>query len=67
MRGLKNNNFVGNDGIPSEVYMFASEQLLTLMTIFLSLCVLTDKLPRTLIHHNNNNFIETMLQDIIGK
>ena len=30
--GLKNNKAVGNDGIPSEVYKFASEQLLAMMT-----------------------------------
>ena len=33
--GLKNNKAVGNDGIPSEVYKFASERRLTMMSIFL--------------------------------
>ena len=51
MKGLKNNKIVGNDGIPSEVYKFASERLLTMMSIFLSGCMLTGMLPRsTLIH-----------------
>ena len=50
VRGLKNKKAVGNDGIPSEVYKFASEPLLTMMSIFLSGCILTDKLPSTLMH-----------------
>ena len=29
VKGLKNNKGVGNDGIPSEVYKFVSERLLT--------------------------------------
>ena len=33
VRGLKNNKAVGYDGIPSEVYKFASERLLTMMSI----------------------------------
>ena len=41
---------VGNNGIPSEVYKFASERLLTMMSIFLSRCMLTGKLPITLMH-----------------
>ena len=49
VKGLKNNKAVGNDGIPSEVYKFASEWLLTIMSIFLSGCVLTGKLPNSLI------------------
>ena len=48
MKGLKNNKAVGNDGIPFEVYKFASEQLLTMMSIFLSGCMLTGKLPNSL-------------------
>ena len=36
VRGLRNKKAVGNDGIPSEVYKFASERLLTIMSIFLS-------------------------------
>ena len=44
-RGLKNNKAVGNDGIPSEVYKFASERLLTMMSIFFSGCILTGKRP----------------------
>ena len=47
---LKNNEAVGNDGIPSEVYKFASERLLTMMSIFLSGCMLTGKLPNSLMH-----------------
>ena len=50
MRGLKNKKAVGNDGIPSEVYKFASERLLTIMSIFLSGCMLTGKLQSTLMH-----------------
>ena len=34
VKELKNNKAVGNDGIPSEVYKFASELLLTMMSIF---------------------------------
>ena len=37
---LKNKKAVGNNGIPSEVYKFASERLLTFMSIFLSGCLL---------------------------
>ena len=50
MKGLKNHKAVGNDGIPSEVYKFASERLLTMMSIFLFSCMLTGKLPSTLMH-----------------
>ena len=35
VKGLKNNKAVGNDGIPSEVYKFASERLLTMMSIII--------------------------------
>ena len=38
VRGLKSKKAVGIDGIPSEVYKFASERLLTIMSIFLSGC-----------------------------
>ena len=44
VRGLKNKKAVCNDGIPSEVYMFVSERLLTMVLIFLSGCILTGKL-----------------------
>ena len=50
VRGMKNRKAVGNDGIPSEVYKFASVRLLTMMSIFLSGCMLTGKLPSTLMH-----------------
>ena len=50
VRGLKNKKAVGNDGIPSEVYKFASERLLTMMSMFPSGCMLTGKLPSTLMH-----------------
>ena len=50
MRGLKNNKANGNDGIPSEVYKFASERLLTMMSIFISCCMLTGKPPNSLMH-----------------
>ena len=48
LRGLKNNKAEVNDGIPSEVYndyKFASERLLTMMSLFLSRCWLAGKLP----------------------
>ena len=47
VKGLKNNKAVLNDGIPSEVYKFASERLLTMMSIFLTGCMLTGKLPNS--------------------
>ena len=50
VRGLKSVKAVGNDGIPSEVYKFASERLLTNMSIFLSGCMLSGKLPSILMH-----------------
>ena len=50
VRVLKNNKAVGNDRFPSEVYNFASEELLTIMSIFLSGCMLTGKLPSPLMH-----------------
>ena len=50
MRGLQNKKAVGNDGIPSEVFKFASELLLAMMSIFFSGCMLTGKLPGTLMH-----------------
>ena len=40
VRGQKSKKAVGNDGIPSEVYKFASERLLTIMSIFVSGCML---------------------------
>ena len=50
VRGLKSKKAVGNDGIPSEVYKFSSERMLTIMSIFLSGCMLSGKLPSTLMH-----------------
>ena len=50
VRGLKNKKAVGNDGIPSEVYKFASEHLFTIMSIILSRCMLTGKLQSILMH-----------------
>ena len=47
VRGLKSKKVVGNDGIPSEVYKLASERLLTIMSIFLSGCMLSGKLSST--------------------
>ena len=44
VKELKNNKAVGNDGVPSEVCKFASERLLTILSIFLSGCMLTGKL-----------------------
>ena len=45
VRGLKSKKAVGNDGIPSEVYKFASERLLTILSRFLSGCMLSSQLP----------------------
>ena len=50
VRGLKSIKAVGNDGIPLEVYKFASERLLTILSIFLSGCMLSGRLPSTLMH-----------------
>ena len=50
VRGLKSKKADGNDTIPSEVYKFASESLLTIMSIFLSGHMLSGKLPSTLVH-----------------
>ena len=50
MRGLKIKKAVGSDRIPSEVYKFASERLLTIMSMFLSGCMLSGKLLSTLMH-----------------
>ena len=49
-RGLRSKKVVVNDRIPSEVYKFASERLLAIMSIFLSGCMLSGKLPSTLMH-----------------
>ena len=38
------------DGIPSEVYKFALERLLTMMSILISGCMLTGKLQSTFLH-----------------
>ena len=48
MRGLKSKKAVGNDRIPFEVYKFASVHLLTIRSIFLYRCMLSGKLPSTL-------------------
>ena len=50
VRGLKSKKADGNDGIPSEVCKFASEHLLTIVSIFLSGCMLTGKQPNSLMH-----------------
>ena len=50
VRGLKSKKAVGYDEILSEVYKFASERLLTIMSIFLSGCMLSGELPSTLMH-----------------
>ena len=47
---LKTNKAVGNDGIPSEVYKFASVWLLMMMSIFLYGFMLIGKLPSNLMH-----------------
>ena len=44
------NKAEGNDGITSEVYKFASDCLLTVMSIILSGCIKIGKLPRTHMH-----------------
>ena len=50
MWGLLNNKAFGNDWIPSKVHKFASERLLTMLSIFLSGCILTGKLPSIIMH-----------------
>ena len=50
VRGLKSKKAVRNDGISSEVNKFAFEHLLTIMSIFHSGCMLSGKLPSTLMH-----------------
>ena len=45
---LKNNKAIGNDGIPGEVFKYASPRLLTIMCILLSSCLLMRKLPNEL-------------------
>ena len=50
VKGLKNNKAVGNDGIPPEVYKFASQRLLTMMSILISGCMPTGELPNSLMH-----------------
>ena len=53
LKRLKNNKAVGNDGndgIPSEVYKFASERLLIMMSIFRSSCIITVNLPNFFMH-----------------
>jgi hypothetical protein len=42
---LRNNKAVGNDGIPGEVYKFASHRLLAVLAIFLSGCIQAKELP----------------------
>ena len=49
VRGLKNSRQLAMMEFHL-VYKFASEQLLTIMSTFLSRCMLTGKLPSTLIH-----------------
>ena len=62
VRGLKSKKAVGNDGIPSEIYKFASERLLTIMsTIFLSGCMLSGKLRSTLIHVVHHTVTEVQI------
>ena len=48
VKWLKNNKAVGNDGISSELYKFASTRMLTMMSIFLYSSMLTGKLPSAL-------------------
>ena len=50
MKVLKNNTVIGNYGIISEVYNFTSERLQTMMSMFLSGCMLTGNLQSTPMH-----------------
>ena len=50
VRGLKIKKAVGNFGFPSQVYKFASERLLTIISMFFSGCMLSGKLPSSLMH-----------------
>jgi len=47
---LKTNKAIGSDGIPSEVYKYASRRLLTLLSILISACLKSSVLPRKLMH-----------------
>ena len=61
VRGPKSKKAVGNDGIPSEVYKFASERLLTIMSIFLSECMLSGKLPKYPYAHTDHTATEVQI------
>ena len=55
VKGQKNNKAFGNDWILSEVYKFAYERLLTMMSIFLSGCMPIGKLPNYLMHARSDH------------
>ena len=40
----------GESNIATEVYKFAAERMLTIMSLFFSGCMITGKLPSTLMH-----------------
>ena len=50
VKGIKNNKAVGNDGIPAEVYKYASNKLLVVLSILLSACLIRGELPQNLMH-----------------
>ena len=60
VKGLKNNKAVGNARIPCEVYKLASERLVT-MSIFLSGCMLTGKLPRVPLCRSDHTATEVQI------
>ena len=63
VKGLKNNKTVGNDAwIPSEVYKFASERLLIIISIFLYGCMLTGKLPNSLYARSDHAATEMQIE-----
>jgi len=47
---LKNNKSAGKDGVPAEVYKYASNRLLTLLSIFYTSCLRLNFLPEELMH-----------------
>ena len=59
VRRLKNKKAVGTDEIPSEVY--ASQRLLTIMSIFLSGCMVTGKLPVPLCTYSDHTATEVQI------
>jgi retron-type reverse transcriptase len=50
VKHLKSNKAAGHDGVPAEVFKFASPRLLTMLSILLSSCIKYQYLPRQLMY-----------------